>query len=429
MRTPLALAVAATLLLAGCGSGPTTTAADDTATTAAGGELAKILKIDPAAKNGKGLTWRLGAALPLSGIGAADGEHTSNAVKLAAAHIKAAGGPGIEVAFADNGSGDAAVSKQSIAELVAKKVPAKVSSYVDGFGAMLEESAKNKILTLDGIGGTAMYAQGVPYFYGTRAITPNDALPGAFEWFKKTSPGKTRVGLVGWDVGGEAGQKIKDDVLAKIEKAGMTFSGVYEMIPAGSTDFSAVLPKVKAGKVDLLLLGLAGQAPGAFQAQAKAAGVTAQELGMEFTQAAVAASKGVFDADGHTFAMDYFDAANPANPLASFFVKEYERVYGEKPDFYAANVYEDTLAMWDLVRRVLTKGGDINDGAQLLAALEANPSFASVYGGDPATVGTLTLDAKTHSVATRPMGVYEYKGGKVTPLATFGVDGEGLTLP
>jgi hypothetical protein len=47
----------------------------------------------------------------------------------------------------------------------------------------------------------------------------------------------------------------------------------------------------------------------------------------------------------------------------------------------------------------------------------------SVYGGDASTVGTYTLDPKTHSVVKRGMGVFEYKDGKVTPKAFFGIDG------
>ncbi|MDX6739651.1 ABC transporter substrate-binding protein [Actinocorallia sp. A-T 12471] len=425
-----ASAAALSLLLSACGgdADPEVSAEDN---AAAGKELATILGIDASAKNGDGLTWKIGAALPMSGIGSADGVETSNAVKLAVRHIEAAGGPKIDVTFVDHGSGDPAKSKQAINELVAAKVPAKLSSYVDGFGAMLEETSKNKILTFDGVGGTAMYAQGVPYFYGTRAVSPNDSYPGAFEWFKRANPGKSdlTVGLVGWDVGGPASKAIKDDVLAKIEQSGLKFSGLYELLPAGSTDFSAVLPKVASANPDLLLLGLAGQAPGAFMAQAKAAGVKSQELGMEFTTTAVAASKGVFDAEGFAFAMDYFDAGKAENPLATFFVKEYEAAYGEKPGFYAANMYEDALALWELVRHVLAEGGDVNDGAQLLAALEKDHEFPSVYGGDAATPGVLALDPKTHSVSTRPQGVFEYKDGEISPLATFDMNGAGFAQP
>ena len=45
--------------------------------------------------------------------------------------------------------------------------------------------------------------------------------------------------------------------------------------------------------------------------------------------------------------------------------------------------------MWDVIRRVLAKGGDINDGAQLDAALQENLTVPSVYGGDATHRGYL----------------------------------------
>ena len=46
-----------------------------------------------------------------------------------------------------------------------------------------------------------------------------------------------------------------------------------------------------------------------------------------------------------------------------------------------------------------------------------------MYGGDDTTLGTYTLDPKTHSVIKREMGVFEYKAGKVTPKAFFNIGG------
>ena len=66
-------------------------------------------------------------------------------------------------------------------------------------------------------------------------------------------------------------------------------------------------------------------------------------------------------------------------------------------------------------------------GDSLEAQMEANPTLASVYGGDATTVGESSHDLKTHSVNKRPMGIFTYKSGTVTPLAYFGIDGEGYT--
>ena len=71
--------------------------------------------------------------------------------------------------------------------------------------------------------------------------------------------------------------------------------------------------------------------------------------------------------------------------------------------------------MWEVMRRVLADGGEINDGDALDKALQTNLTVVSVYGGDESTVGTYTLDPTTHSVIKREMGVFEYKGGTRHP--------------
>jgi hypothetical protein len=79
--------------------------------------------------------------------------------------------------------------------------------------------------------------------------------------------------------------------------------------------------------------------------------------------------------------------------------------------------------VWEVIRRTLKSGGDVKSGDALDKALQTNLTVVSVYGGDDKTVGTYTLDPTTHSVTKREMGVFEYKGGKVTPKAFFGIGG------
>jgi len=411
--------------LTACGD-DSNSASDDTGggSDVSPADLAGLLGID-AANAAKGETFNMGAVLALSGPGSFYGKTMSRGIDLAVKHIKAAGGPNIKVEYWDHKSGDAAAGEQAITEIVSKGIHAKMSSYVDDLGAMLEDTAQNKIFTLDGGGGTSIFGQGIPYFWGTRAITPNDTLPGLFEWFKETYPGKTKVGLTGWDIGEPNNTTVKTDVLKKIEEAGLDFNGLYELTPVGSQDYASVLPKIKANEPDLLLLGLYGQDPGSFLNQAETAGLKSVKVGFEFTPDGVTASKGTYDKSGWTFAYDYFDPENPVSPLARLFVADFEKEYGEKPDFYAANFYENTMVMWTLISRVKAAGGDINSGEELEKALESDLTVPSVYGGDEDTIGTYTLDAKTHSVIKREMGVFEYKGGKVTAKAFFGIGGEG----
>jgi len=425
------------------GGGSATTASGGSATTASGGaattaasggssgatptvaDLATLLGVD-AATAGKGMSIDAGAVLALTGTGSYYGKTMSRGLDLAAKHIEAAGGPKINLIYLDHKSGDAAAGKAAITELGSKNVPAKFASYADDLGAMLDGTAQYKIFTLDGGGGTSIFAQGKPYFWGTRAITPDDTLPGLFKYTKETLPNAKTVGLVGWDVGEPSNSIVKADILKKIADGGYTHNGLYELVPVGNQDFSQVLPKIKSNEPDILLLGMYGQDIGSFTNQAATAGLKATRFAFEFTPDGVSSSKGTFDKDGYSFTYDFFDSGNPKSPFAKLFVQEFKKEYGgDSPDFYAANFYENMFDLWEVIRRVLKSGGDIKSGDALDKALRTNLTIVSVYGGDDKTVGTFTLDPTTHSVIKREMGVFEYKGGKVTAKAFFGIGGEG----
>jgi hypothetical protein len=93
----------------GTSSGATTTAATaaarpraPAAVAACGGDvgtqLASMLKID-AATSGKGMPFKMGSVLALTGSGSFYGKTMSRGIDLALEHIKAAGGPDIQVKY------------------------------------------------------------------------------------------------------------------------------------------------------------------------------------------------------------------------------------------------------------------------------------------------------------------------------------------
>ncbi len=414
-------------LVLNAASAATKTTKKPTAGGNAGAQLAKMLKIDPKFA-GKGTDFSVGAVLAISGPGSFYGKTMSRGIDLAVAHIKAAGGPNFKVIYKDHKSGDPAAGQAAVTELGAAGVSAKLASYVDDLGAMFQGTEQYKMFTLDGGGGTSIFGQGKPYFWGTRAITPNDPLPGLFQYLKKAVPAAKTVGLIGWDLGEPANGIVKKDVLAKITAGGYTHNGLYELVPVGGQDFSQVLPKIKQNESDVLLVSLYGQDPGSFLNQSVTSGVKSLMIGSEFTPDGVSAAKGTYDSAGWTFAYDYFDPNTPVSPLAKLFVSEFKAKYKELPDFYAANFYENMLVLWEVMRRTLKKGGNLKKGEQLDASLRDNLTVVSVYGGDASTVGTYTLDPTTHSVVKRGMGVFEYKAGKVTTKATFGINGEGFKI-
>jgi branched-chain amino acid transport system substrate-binding protein len=372
-------------------------------------------------------TFKAGAVLALTGPGAFYGSTMSRGLDLAVEHIRAAGGPQFAIEYHDHRSGDPIASQQAITELGEGGYGAKFASYVDGLGAMFEGTANFEMFTLDGGGGTSVFGQGQPFFYGTRAITPNDALPGLFEFVNQTIPDAQTVGVVTWDIGEPSNTVVRDDTLAAIENAGLEFNGLYELTPVGSQDYSQVLPRVQSNEPDVLIAGLWGQDIGSFINQASVAGLESDIFGPEFTPDGINAAGGAFE-DGYWFAYDYFEPTTPTNALAELFVSEFEAAYGELPDFYAANYYEDGLGMWDIVRRVCAEGGDINSGPALNEAFRANPTLQSVYGGQGRTPGTKTIDMETHTVIQRPMGVFEYRNGEVTTHALFDMDAADFQL-
>ena len=288
----------------------------------AGAQLATLLGID-AANAGKGEAVDLGAVLALTGTGSFYGKTMTRGLDLAAKHIEAAGGPKFNYIYLDHKSGDAAAGEAAITELSSKKVAAKFASYVDDLGAMLAGTAQYKIFTLDGGGGTSIFGQGQDYFWGTRAITPNDPMPGLFEYLKQTYPDKKTVGLVGWDIGEPNNTTFAKTSWPRSPHRAYEFNDLYELVPVGGQDFSQVLPKVKANEPDILLVSNYGQDPGSFADQAAVAGLTPIRIGFEFTPDGADASKGAYDRDGYTFAYDYFDAKNPISPLAKLFVSEF----------------------------------------------------------------------------------------------------------
>ena len=137
-----------------------------------GAELAELLQIDASADNAEGVDFQLGAVLALTGNGSYYGTTMTNGIDLAVRHVAAAGGPNIDVTYKDHKSGDAQAATQAMTEIGTAGIPAKLASYADGLGAMLAGTAQYKCFTLDGGGGTSIFAQGQPYFWGTRAITP-----------------------------------------------------------------------------------------------------------------------------------------------------------------------------------------------------------------------------------------------------------------
>jgi branched-chain amino acid transport system substrate-binding protein len=402
----------------GAGSTPAAAASGDV-----GPALLEALGLKAGPELGGGKSWQMGSVLALTGNGSFYGKTMSRGIDLAVKHIKAAGGPDIKVVYKDHKSGDPQAGVQAMTELGTAGIPAKLASYGDDILAMLPLTQQYKCLTLDGGGANGGKGQSQDFFWGARALPGLDVLPGLFRYMEEAFPDKKTIGFTGWDLGAELNADGKARFLNALKATKLQFNELFELAAPNTTDFANVITKIQANEPDLLIVGSFGQDPGFFIDQSQTANLKAEIFGYEFTPDGLNASKGAFDSVGWRFSSDYFNVDAAKSKLAKLFISEFKAAYKDPPDFYAANYYEDTLGMWDLIRRTLAKGGNINSGVDLQNALKDKPELVSVYGGDENAAGTFAMDPTTHSVVRRQMGVFEYKAGKVTTLALFNIGG------
>lgn len=402
--------------------------AGDVATSGTGGvtgaRILAVLHLAGANNVGAGKTFKLGMALPLSGPDAYQGTSEGNGAKLAVAQIKAAGGPNIELVFKDLKSADPQAGAVAVDQLGQAGVPAVLTSYAGDFGAMLPGLSRYRMLGLDGSTGTSDLAQGKPYFWGLRATAPDDDFAGALQYWSETDPRIKRVSLVYMDQG-PANVAVIANFNQALADEGLVLAST-ELTATTATDYSATVSRLKATGPDAVFLFGTGAGPGYFMKQFVGNGLTIPVIGSDFDAEAAKVAGPAFD--NYLFATDWFDAAHPANDWAKLFVDSYRQEFGIWPDLRAANYYEDTFAVWALIRRVLGRAGDINSGEQLQNALIANHAVKSLYGGDETELDDLMLDTSTHTVIERPFGIYKVDGGQPRHLATFDMGGANFRL-
>lgn len=433
-RRIVALLVAAltlSVLVAACGGsdddGSDSAASSENAasTSAVGSKIAELLEVPEGEDALQGEKIDVGAVFPLSGSGSFYGEVFSTGVDLAVKHIKEAGGPEFNVIYKDNKSGDPEAGTQVTRELGIDGVPLSVSSFSATLGSQLPGLEQYKIFTLDGGGGAPVGLQGKPYFYGTRAVLPTDMFNGILQYAEKQLPDAKSVSFVTWDTGPEQTDGYKRLFNEAADEFDLEPVG-FETAAIGETDFSDVIAKLKQQDPDIVLLGVYGLDPANFMKQYQTSGLDSQIYGFEVTPEGVEAAGDAYK--DIVIAGDSFIADKPDNQWAELYAKEYQKANKKPSDFFAANYYEDMFALWTLGQRVKASGGDIRNGEDYVKALESDPSFPSLYGGNGEATGTMEIDPETHTVSHRIMTVFEFpQGGKPTPVATFDIGGADYT--
>ena len=384
-------------------------------------KIAQLVGPIDKAHAGKGTTFAMGATLSFSGTGAYYGQEGKRGVELASKHILANGGPKFTVDYKDIPLGESK-GVNAMREFGANKIPVILTANVADIGSEFAGAKQYEILSIGGV--TGLFGNGMPYFWGLQANLPNDPYPGMLKYVKAKMPDVKKVVFLGPDLG-TGNKPVVADWKAKVQAAGLTpVTTIFYKL--GSTSYATALQQLKAADADLVMLSAYGNDVGYFMKQYVTSGIKAQIIGSDLLAPSIKIGGSALE--NYTFSFDYFDANKAANDWAQIFIDEYKSSYGGDATSVAADYYDGMFLIWDLMRRVSAKSGNIRSGKELQDALQANPTFKSVHGGSGATVGTLALDPTTHSPSKRAMGLYRFANNTVTPLAYYDIGGADFKL-
>lgn len=362
---------------------------------------------------GSDVTIPAGMLLAMTGQGSFFGEVMSSGAKLAAAQIKAADGFNYEVNIADHKSGDVPAALSGVREMVSRNgIKVLQTSYGAPSEAIVPIIEQNSLLSFNG-GGSSPGQVGKPFLYQTRMIFGDDPTPGMIAWLNENYPDAKRLAIVGTQENGVLGRtEIAPRVWTELTGGEVVASEQHDV---GATDFRSVVARVKSASPDAIVTYSFGDDVGYLVKQLREANVTVPVMGIEFTDQAATVAGAAYDT--YNFATDYYDVNNP-NPWNQIFVEGYRDAYGEDPEYYGANYYEQVFWTWELVRRVIAEGGDPTDTEQLEQALIDDPTFPSLYGGTADEVGEVEFNVEEHTIS-KPMAVFRVENGKPVQLQSI----------
>jgi branched-chain amino acid transport system substrate-binding protein len=411
------------LVTAGCGSDeggsgsseePSSKAAVDPAPQATGDAAAIQEIFGPGGKEaGEGLTIPVGMVLAMTGPGSFTGEVMSRGAKLAAAQIKAAGGPTFQISIADHQGGEVAPGVAGARRLITQNnVPVLLSSYGGVTKALIPLVRQNEVLTFNG-GGPDPTQAGHPFLWLPANFYADDSAPGSLAYLARENPEAKRLAIIGTEENGvNALKNLVPKYWPEVSNGGTVVA--RETHDVGQTDFSQLVARVKAANPDVIWTASFGNDMGYIMKALRQGGVDAPVMGTELSPEACKVAPEAYDT--FEFAGSYFDPATTNNPWARLFSSSYRKAYDQEPEIYGGTYYEDMFIVWELVKRVVAKGGDPMSGVQLQEALEEDPNFKTIIGGSEAEVDTLSMDPGDHT-GSRPMGVYGVTDCKARQLA------------
>jgi branched-chain amino acid transport system substrate-binding protein len=353
---------------------------------------------------GAGLKWNHGLNLALTGTGAAIGQAMTQGAQVAADLTRESGGPDIELKLNDHQGGLVPASVTGVRRMISQE---GIKSLGTSYGP-----ASEALFPLVGNSGTITFWSGGAGPGGlnkkdvwiTMALFALDPATGGIAYLAERFPDAKRLALIGQQENGiGAIKEIAPQVWPQVSNGGTVLDP--EFVNIGTTDFSALIARLKNAKADAIFSTIYGNDQGYFIKQLREAGVDIPIMSIDLATPTVPDIAGDAIANNCFLAVDGYLPENP-NPYNKLFVDTYKAKYGTDPDYFAANFFEATNILGALISRAVQAGKNPADPDVLSSILMENPRFPSVYGGSATEPGTMTFNIEDHSV-TKPIGVFE----------------------
>ena len=345
--------------------------------------------------------YKVGAILAMTGSGAWYGKVMSQGILLAMDEINSKGGiDGIKLKLIvqDHESGKGAAAVSGFNKLVnIDKIAFSFSSYSTPTLSIVPIAKEKKVLLLNG-GGVSPRLVKQPYLFNNRMLA---MMQGGGVIARAKELGFKRMAVLHWN--DDAGIGTHEYVVPIWKAAGGVVVAA-EAHAVGATDYKPYLSKAIAANPDFLALWSWGKDWGITVKQAREMGFTKPILGVEYSPDAHKIAGDT--AEGYECVQDAFNPKG-GDPWTNRFVESYKKRYGEDPEKYAANYYEGTYILAELIKAAKAEGGDYWRGDRLMKKLIEIKSFPSIYGGK------VVFDPVEHT-CTKPTALFKIINGKRT---------------
>lgn len=322
-------------------------------------------------------TYKIGAILAMTGSAPYYGQVMSRGIQIAIDEINAEGGVDgtkLELIVEDHRSGSAQEGVAAMNRLLSLHgVRAVLTSFSPPTLAISPIADERGVFLINGGGVSANLINASKYLVHNRLLATNLAAA-AVERAKEL--GGKRMAVIHWRT--DAGDNVRDIYRELWTGEGREIVAV-EAVVQGAPNIDTQIAKVRASRPDIVALGVFKPEVGLVLRRLRELGVDVPVVGIEYTaeDGDIAGRHAV----GYEYVQEYFHPTDD-NPWAKQFYEAYKSRHDQEPDIYAANYYEGTYVIAELIRRAKAVGADYRNGAELHEKIWENPRFKSVYGSE-----------------------------------------------